>query len=139
MKRVFSVVAILGFVLGAEAFGADGQVPRSVLAKLGLSGMQPVSDDVGLAVRGRSGNVFTSGRSLVSGLLVTPDTKNFVFASDVNIAIATGELAGVVDPTALHATTSTIGLQLVVFFPDTSVFAGFLVGGAGGFGLASSH
>jgi hypothetical protein len=136
MKFAWSVVAILGF--SANAFGGDGQVPKSVLAKVGLAGMETVSDEVGLQVRGRSGNVFSSGRSLVSGVLITPDTKNFVFGSDANLAIATGELAGVVDPTAAHQTTSLVGLQLGVA-TNSYVFNGFLYGGAGGFGYASSH
>ncbi len=139
MKYVFSVVALLGFALGTEAFGADGQVPKSVLAQVGLSRMETVSDEIGMQVRGRSGNVFTSGRSVVSGLLLTPDTKNFVFASDANIAIATGEIAGVLDPIAFHQTNSIVGLQLFVVFPSTAVFSGFLIGGAGGFGLAGSN
>jgi hypothetical protein len=138
MKFAWSVVAILGFVLSADAFGDDGHVPQSVLAKVGLARMETVSDEVGLQVRGRSGNVFTSGRSLVSGVLITPDTKNFVFGSDANLAIATGELAGVVDPTASHQTLSLVGLQLGVA-TNSFVFNGFLVGGAGGFGFASSH
>ena len=71
-------------------------------------------------------------------MLITPDTKNFVFGSDANIAIATGELAGLVDPTAAHQTLSLVGLQLGVA-TNAFVFNGFLVGGAGGSGFANSR
>lgn len=138
MKYVCFVVAILGFVLGTDAFADDGNVPKSVLAKVGLARMETVSDEVGMQVRGRGGNAFSMGRSLVSGLLITPDTKNFVFGSDANLAIATAENAGVVDPVAAHNTQSAVALQLIVV-TNSFAYNGFLIGAAGGFGVASSQ
>ena len=138
MKFAWSLAAVLGFVLSAEAFAGDGHVPQSLLVQVGLAGMERVPDEVGLQVRGRSGNVFSSGRSLVAGVLITPDTKNFVFGSDANLVIATGELAGVVDPIATHQTLSAVSLQLGVA-TNSFVFSGFLIGGAGGSGFASSQ
>jgi hypothetical protein len=50
MKYVLSVVAVVVMMAGAAK--ADGNVSSSMLAKMGLSGMQVMSDVQGTTVRG---------------------------------------------------------------------------------------
>lgn len=59
MRRVLTVCAavLLMMLLSADARGAQpsrGQVPKSVLADTGLSGLMPMSDSEGMTIRGKS-------------------------------------------------------------------------------------
>lgn len=132
MKYAAASVALLIALLAVSAQAADGNVPSTVFPSLGLSGMRPVSDAEGMQVRGFSGSAAVRGRSLIFGSLITPDTKNFVVGSDVNIAEACLEIVcplGPVDP--YQSTNSNIDLNLNVV-TETFTFNGYLIGGAGG-------
>ena len=97
MKKALAFVLPL---VGAAvpAFADDGQVSRSALADLGLGGMEVVSDEAGMEVRGMSSNASAYGGSLVFGQLVFG--ANFFVASDLNGGQSSAENAG------LNATSS---------------------------------
>lgn len=139
------VVSLFSFLAIAAAFSVnpvvadDGNVPQSVLADLGLAGMKTVSDAEGMQVRGMSSNAMSMGLSLVTGLLIDPATKSFVFGVDANAAMASAENAGLqVLSTARHIQASSVNLNLTVT-TNTSFFTGVLTGGAGGSGFASGQ
>jgi hypothetical protein len=141
MRYAFSVslVAVLVCLLAAPALAGDGHVPQSTLKSLGLAGMQPVSDAEGMHVRGMSGCARVMGISLVSGLLLEPSTKNFVFGSDANFVLANAENAGCrMRAEAFKQHMSHVALELTVDIGggEYGHFEGTLFGGAGGSGLA---
>ena len=132
MKYAIASIAIVVAMVAASAQAVDGYVPFETLQPLGLAGMQRVSDADGMQVRGFSGSAAVRGRSIIFGSLITPDTKNFVVGSDVNIAEACLEVVcplGPVDP--FQSTNSNIDLNLNVV-TETFTFNGYLIGGAGG-------
>ena|SRR5579862_5504813 len=51
MKTLLAFASFL-CLTALPAFGADGQIPNSSLARVGLSGMTPLSDVQGLEIRG---------------------------------------------------------------------------------------
>lgn len=139
MRHVLLLAALVAVLSTSTAFAGDGHVPRATLDNLGLSGMEVLSDDAGAEVRGMSGNAMAMGLSLVSGVLIDPNTKSFVFGADVNQAMSSAENAGLqVLTRAQSQQASAIALNLDV----TSVngqFIGTLVGGAGGSAFARSQ
>lgn len=140
MRYAFCLAAMLAALSAVPASAADGNVPQPTLKALGLAGMDILSDEEGMTVRGTGGSAQTMGVSLVMGLIIEPSTKSFVFGSDVNMAAACAEITClVVDPIAEHATASAVALSLDVVHPDTTTFSGVLIGGSGGSGFASSR
>ena len=141
MRSTFSVslVAVLLCLLAAPALAGDGNVPESTLRSLGLGDMEVVSDAAGMEVRGTGGCARVMGISVVSGLLLHPSTKNFVFGSDANFVMASAQTACCrMRAEAYKEHLSYVGLQLNV---DTGggtygVYRGTLYGGAGGTGFA---
>lgn len=91
MKKALAFVLPL-VVAAMPAFADDGQVSRSALADLGLGGMEVVSDEAGMEVRGMSSNASAYGGSLVFGQLVFG--ANFFVASDLNGGQSSAENAG---------------------------------------------
>ncbi len=139
MKCAFSLAVIFAALLAAPALAGEGNVPESTLNAFGLAGMETLSDAEGMQVRGLSGNAHTQGLSLVAGLLIDPDTKSYIFGSDVNYAHADAENAGCMVLTwAEHEQESGVGLALDVI-TLTSEFAGISIGLAGGYGYAVSQ
>jgi len=139
MKCAFSLAVIFAALVAAPALAGDGNVPQSTLNVLGLAGMETLSDAEGMDVRGLSGNAHTQGLSLVAGLLIDPATKSYIFGTDANYAHADAENAGLqVLTSAEHEQGSAVALSLDVT-TLTSEFSGILIGGAGGFGFASSQ
>ncbi len=139
MKYALALTALLTALCAAPALAADTYVPQSTLSSLGLGEMEVVSDEVGMEVRGMSGSAMTMGLSLVTGLLIDPNTKSFIFGSDANAASATAENAGKQILTqASHAQASALNLSLNVTSTN-GVFTGTLVGGAGGSGVAMAQ
>lgn len=138
MRTALTLAAAL-MLLAAPALAGDNHVPQSTLAAVGLGEMQVLDDAQGHEVRGMSSNALAMGLSLVSGLIVDPASKSFVFGSDVNAAMATAENAGL-NPftTAQTNQLSTINLNLIVLPSATHPgFNGFIVGAAGGNAFAS--
>jgi hypothetical protein len=136
MRYAICLTAVLAALMAAPAFADSGNVSPSTLATLGLDGMEVLSDEDGMQVRGSGGSTATMGLSLVMGLMIEPSTKSFVFGSDVNTAAACAEVTCVVtDPIAEHTTVSAVALELNVV-TTTSTYSGTLIGGAGGSGFA---
>jgi hypothetical protein len=134
MKYALALAAILTFFLAAPTLGDDGHVSQAALNALGLADMETVSDEEGAQVRGMaSGSGMSMSRSLVTGLLIDPNTKSHVWGTDLNIASASLEGCGIiVAPDPYTETASGINLNLDVVSTFGS-FSGVLIGGAGGF------
>ena len=144
MRYIFSLAlaTILMSLVAAPAFAGDGHVPQSTLRSLGLAGMQPVSDEEGMQVRGMSGAAKVMGMSLVVGLLIDPVTSSYLFGADGNHVMASAENAGCrVRTEAFKEHLSTVELSLTVDIDGGlySHFEGYLIGGAGGSGYAWSQ
>jgi hypothetical protein len=134
MKYALCLAAMLTFFPAAPALAEDGHVPQATLRALGLAGMDTVSDEEGTQVRGMaSGSGIAMSRSLVTGLLIDPNTKSYVWGTDLNIAAACLEASCIITaPDPYTETTSTIDLNLDVS-SNFGTFSGVLIGGAGGF------
>ena len=139
MKYALSLAAILASLSAVPALAADGNVPRFTLDVFGLVGLETMSSEDGMQVRGMSGNAASMGLSLVTGVLFDPDTNSFVFGADANAAASSAENAGLqVLTRASHEQASGASLSLDVA-TLTSTFSGVLIGGAGGAATASSQ
>jgi hypothetical protein len=155
MKRVLALAALLVCGIAAPAMADQGHVPSHTLGRLGLAGMHSLSDAEGMEVRGMGGGgiVAVMGKSIVSGLIISPNTKNFIGGTSTNMGMGNAEHAGghfgdhhghqghgdegskpVLSINSTQA--SFIGLQLQVV-QNLDVFNGVLIGGAGGSATAS--
>ncbi len=139
MKYIFSVASAMVVLMASQAFAGDTRVPQATLDTLGLAGLETVSDEEGMQVRGMSASAMSMGLSLVSGLLIDPQTKSFIFGTDANAASATAENAGKqVLTQASHLQSSSLNLNLNVISVG-GAFNGVLFGGAGGSGMAAGQ
>jgi hypothetical protein len=136
MRYVLAIAAVLSATLVAPAFAADGHVPAKTLKSLGLGSMQLLSDADGARVRGMSSSAVAMGTSLVSGLLIDPVTKSFIFGTSADASMATSENGGSGIPShAGSSQNSNVNINLSVV-TSTSSFSGTLVGGSGGSAVA---
>ncbi len=138
MRYAFSLflVAVLVCLSAAPAVAGDGSVSPSALRSLGLADMQVLSDTEGMQVRGMSGCARVMGLSLVNGLVLEPSTKNFLFGSDANFVRADAGADGChIRADAYKEHLSYVDLHLYVD-TGTSIYDGYLYGGAGGTGHA---
>ena len=94
MKNCLAVMFTALLLAASPVFAGDGSVSQATLSALGLGGMQTISDQEGMQVRGMSSYAFASGRSLVFGQLVNPETDSFLVLSDTNGFRASAEDAG---------------------------------------------
>lgn len=88
MKFTATIATLSVLIFAGAASAEDGRVPQSTLASLGLGDMQILSDDAGMDVRGMSGAT-AWGTSVVSGLLLDPNTKSFLIGTDANMSGST--------------------------------------------------
>ena len=96
-NALFAVVAGLAVLMAAPVMAEDAQVSEATLSSLGLGGFERMSDAEGMTVRGRlDGQGMVVGTSLLSFQLVTPDTKNFINGSSINMVSGSAQfnLAG---------------------------------------------
>ena len=135
MLKQSLLVALLVGLFAIPALAADKAVPKSTLKKAGLASLQPISEKQGLEVRGQGGAALTMGMSFVSGMLMDPKTKSFVYGVDVNNAQAFLDTSfiGMIDPNHMTQSGISLGLDL------TDIFKGMLIGGAGGGASALVH
>lgn len=139
MNKVVTLAALALLPLATRGFAADGQVPAAVLQRLGLGGMQALSDEDGIGVRGLGGNAMARGLSLSTGLVIDRSTNSFVSGNDANAAIASAENAGFLHWTrALTSQQSAFNLKLEVAGAN-GPFTGVLIGGAGGSACAAAR
>lgn len=128
---VASVVATLGGVRGEAA---EKAMTKAALKNAGLAKIQPITAREGHKIRGEGGSAVTAGMSFVSGMLIDPKTKSYVFGVDTNHASTcfdVGCIAGMIDP--IHQTESRLQLGLEI----EGLFLGTISGGA--FGGASAY
>lgn len=136
--RIVLCFATVMLLLTASAFADNGNVRKSTLADLGLAGADILSDDEGMEIRGLSGNAAARGISLVTGLLLDPNSLSFVVGIDTNGAASSAENAGInILTKAAENQASAIDISLSVM--GTSIYNGILIGGAGGSAMGSSH
>lgn len=136
MKYAFSLIAILVCLLAAPALGDDGHVPQATLDTLGLAQMETLSYEEGMQVRGMSGSAATIGMSVVTGLIIDPNTKSYIFGTGTNFAGACLEtICPLSPPDPYHEQASGVDLGLEVFSGGEE-FLGLLFGGAGGSAIA---
>jgi hypothetical protein len=100
MKTLLSVAALV-VLAAAPAMAGDGRVSHQSLAKMGLSGMQTMSDAQGMSVRGTSvAVVFGISHATISGEGGSASSTNGYFAaghhsaSGANLSVAaTGDVS----------------------------------------------
>ena len=103
MKKTLAIVALLVFV-AAPAYAEDGRVSRSALASLGLGGMEVVSDDVGMEVRGMSSSAATNSFSFFAFVIHDPTTNStFTFSGGGGQTPASDENAGLNATSSAHS------------------------------------
>jgi len=141
MRRHLTVTGLCAALVlqSAMAWAGDQNVPTNTLQRLGLSGMQLLSDEEGMHIRGMSdGNAFARGISTVSLLVLDPDSGSHVSGIDGSNALATSVSGGGAPAQAAIRHQSNVAVTLSVTTP-TSFFTGTIIGGAGGTASASSH
>lgn len=131
MRYAVSLAALLICLLAVSAFADEGRVSRSTLDAVGLGGMVTMSDAEGHHVRGSGGVAATAGLSIVSGMLIDPGTKSYVWGTDTNSAATGLELAYLARMDPFHIQASTISLGLTVT-SSNGMFEGVLLVAAGG-------
>lgn len=145
MRHALPFAAILACMLAAPVVADDGYVPQTILDQLGLAEMETLSAEDGLRVRGMGhgdkghgggGAAAVFGASSVTGLVIDPSTKSYIFGASSDFAAACSETICPPlppDPYITHASTLDLGLTVV---SPAGAFDGVLIGGAGGSALA---
>ena len=87
MKKVLTFVAVVALTAGS-AYAADGTISTQRAARLGLSGMQPMSAEQGAQIRGLGFGVVAGVSRAQSG--GTSSTNLYVGGSRRNNALAAG-------------------------------------------------
>jgi hypothetical protein len=77
MRYPLLLATVLAILVSVPAFAADGNVPQSTLDALGLAGMETVSDDDGMQVRGTSvyAHAGWAGRRFVTGVRIDASAR----------------------------------------------------------------
>lgn len=121
-------------LFAAPALASDRPVPSSTLAAVGLSDLEEISDARGNEVRGMHGVTKAFGKSLVSALLLDPESGSFISGTDANSSIATAH-----GRIAVEQQASAVAVSLIV--EPSGNFSGFssaILGGAGGSAFAKN-
>ena len=130
MRLSVAVCAML-VLQSASAFAEDGAVPAATLNELGLGGMEILSDNDGMQIRGQSGSAFASGTSQVNVLLFNSSTGSIAFFGGATTAQAGAETAG---GASSQATVNHATFGAAVLIPPGAI----IIGGAGGSASASN-
>ena len=139
---LISVTTVAAQAAPVTFFGEDlnpaGTVPADTLHKLGLGGMQILSDEEGRQIRGQSGNAFARGISTVTTVVLDRATGSFIIGFNGTSVRATDENGGNVSSQATTTHRSAAGGSLRITTPN-SAFTGRIFGGSGGSAHASSN
>ncbi|MEY4177639.1 MAG: hypothetical protein RLY70_1213 [Planctomycetota bacterium] len=137
MRKSLLILMLASFIAtlsGARGEAAEKAMTKAALKNAGLAKIQPITAREGSKIRGEGGSAITAGMSFVSGMLIDPKTKSYVFGVDTNHASTcydVGCIAGLIDP--IHSTESRLQLGLEV----ETLFIGTITGGA--FGGATAY
>lgn len=104
MRILFALVSVVGFSV-APAIAGDGQVSDASLARMGLSGMNVISDADGLSVRGQSIAVagsFTHVSGPSVNLVNIPFSVGAHSAFSAKVTIGIGVIAGGFSTASAH-------------------------------------
>ena len=104
MKKTLAILA-LSVLVAAPALAEDGRVSQSDLASLGLAGMEVVSDDAGMQVRGMSSNAWATSMTLFNMVMFDPNTGSNFNANFSDFARSSDENAGLNAASSATATT----------------------------------
>jgi hypothetical protein len=81
MRHLLSLVCVIGLSV-APALAGDGHVTRQSLSKMGLSGMQVMTDDQGMQIRGTSIAVAAGGSiATIHGVGGSASSTNTYYAA----------------------------------------------------------
>jgi hypothetical protein len=130
MRYALAIALVLSAWMVVPACAGD--VPLSTLKSLGLGSLKQMSDAEGAKVRGMSSGTSAMGTSLVSGLLIDPATKSFIFGASADAAMSSSENAGWGTYSEAGAETSSAMELNLTIDTGSSYFTGTLYGGAGG-------
>lgn len=122
---------LMTFVASFAANADEKAIQPSTLKNVGLSTLRPISAKEGMKVRGQGGSAATAGLSFVSGMLIDPTSKSYVFGVDTNHASTCYDVScivGLIDP--VHTTESRLNLGLTVDNSFVGVITGAAFGGA---------
>jgi hypothetical protein len=131
---VLMLASIIAMLSTDRGEAAEKVMTKAALKNAGLAKIQPMTAREGNKIRGEGGSAITAGMSFVSGMLIDPKTKSYVFGVDTNHASTcydVGCIAGMIDP--VHQTESRLQLGLEV----ETLFIGTITGGA--FGGATAY
>ena len=90
MKYALTIVAVLAVMTASSAMAEDGRVSKTLLSSLGLAGLQEVSDEAGMEVRGQGAIVF----AFSFAQLAVDGPLPFIEPGNDAAATAVGFLAG---------------------------------------------
>ena len=130
-----STLGMLVLLCASSVLAADGNVPASTLAALGLGGIERVSDAEGMQVRGQAtGFVSVRGTSVIFGQLLDPATNSVAMFSSVSTAQGSISGATPLTITKTHSVTAT-GWSMVII---SSGFSGVISGTVSGTGTVTA-
>jgi len=127
-KYVLAVVAVL-------ALGSSVQAGEPALAKLGLGGLEQISEKEGMQVRGLAASSFSSGTTSVKGLLMT-DTSNYFTVESLLFGRSTDDNGSM--PTDGTDTSGDIGTSAQVSHPLATSAGSLTVGSSSGPSVTNS-
>lgn len=141
--RMRNILVLCGALLATvPSFADEGHITQDTLARLGLSDMQTISDADGMEIRGRaSGFSMVIGTSSIIGQLISPDTKNFVFGSDINSVHANVENTNALaSATVSKSHSSSMDVKLgPIGIDGINVYEGLITVSAGGNGISQAR
>ena len=104
-KATYSAIVGITLALGVASLGQAEEIPKNVLAQMGLGGMQRMTATAGMRVRGEGmASVFGSGASIVVFPSFGAHTSSHSATSNTSSALAVGNSAS--------SAQSSIGLEL---------------------------
>ena len=131
-KNVLMLVATL---IAAPALAGHPEE----LQNLGLNGLEEVSEDAGLEVRGLSANAYASGLSTVRAFVIDPDTGSTFNANSSNFNRSSDSATG--GDTVFASANSSVGFAELKFVvgQDGSQFGAVLDGLGFGSGASGTN
>jgi hypothetical protein len=132
--RITLLLAMAVALWAEEAQASDRPVPASTLAAVGLPDLQMLNDAQGNEVRGMHRGAKAFGKSIISALILDPESNSFIVGTDANSATAS-----VQGRFAASQQTSAVAVSLIV--EPSGNFSGFssaIIGGAGGSAFAKN-
>jgi len=139
MSKTIQLAILVAVLSASTAFAGDGSIPQTTLDKLGLSDLRVLSDSEGADVRGRGGNTFVLGGSMVSTWLIDSYTQSYIFGFDANTATASSENACCHTVNISQENHESATALMLDVTGAGGGYTGFLFGGSGGSSVGQVH